>query len=108
MKYYLKIYFLFLQLSWSSLLAYRASFINGTIANSLWSLFHVIAIILLTSKTSTVYGWTRNDLILLAASSHLLLGIFYFFCSRNLREFPETINRGKLDGLLLKPIDSQF
>src|SRR6266446_10356316 len=108
MKRYLKIYLLFLQLSWASLLSYRASFINGVISNLVWSVFHIIAILLLTSKTSSVYGWSRNDLILLVASSNIILGVFYFFCTRNFHDFSETINKGGLDSLLVKPLDPQF
>lgn len=108
MKRYVRIYLFFLQMSWSAMLSYRASFISGVISSLVWSSFHIIAILLLTARQSSVFGWTREELILISGASQILLGIFYFICSRNFREFPEIVNKGKLDGLLVKPIDAQF
>jgi ABC-2 type transport system permease protein len=105
---YFKIYFKLLQLSWAALLIYRSNFLNSIISGLIWSSFNLTAILLLTAKTSTVFGWTRNELVLLIGVSNILVGIFYFFFSINLYDFPNTVNLGKLDSILLKPIDTQF
>jgi len=90
------------------MIAFRANFVYGVFSNLLWACAHIVIIFLLTAKTSSVYGWSRSDLIILVASSNLLLGVFYFLFSRSLHDFSETINLGKLDSILSKPVDSQF
>lgn len=108
MKKYIRIYVKLLHLSWMSLMIYRANFFNSIISSVIWSFFNVTVIFLLTSRTPVVFGWTRSDLILLVAGANMMLGTFYFLFSINIREFSNVVNKGKLDSILLKPIDSQF
>jgi ABC-2 type transport system permease protein len=108
MKRYIKIYLKLLQLSWASLLTYRSNFINSVIASLVWGFFNLLVIVFLTAKTSSVFGWTRDELIILVASANILLGIFYFLFSFNFQNFSQIVNLGKLDSILLKPIDNQF
>ncbi len=77
--------------------------------NSLgWGALAIITIIILTSKVSTVFGWTRSELILLAAMVNVIYGVLRVLFDMNFWAFSETVNTGKLDSVLLKPIDSQF
>lgn len=105
---YLRIIIELLKVNFSKTLIYRGHFYVET-ANSLcWGGLAVITIIILTSKVSTVFGWTRNELILLAAMVNVIYGILRVLFDINFWAFSETINTGKLDTVLLKPIDSQF
>src|SRR5579871_1430961 len=108
MKHYIKIYLKLLQLSWATLIIYRSNFLNSILSSLVWSFFNIFAIVVLTSRTSSVFGWTRNELITLVACSNILLGMFYFLFSPNFYTFSQIVNLGKLDSILIKPLDSQF
>jgi ABC-2 type transport system permease protein len=108
MKRYFKIYKMLLKMNFSLLLTYRANFINGLVSTLGWAVFQMIWVLLLTYRTQSVYGWSRNELIILAASYVFVIAIFHFFFSRNFERLSRIIDRGQLDSLLLKPVDSQF
>ena len=76
MKRYLKIYLSLLRINLIALFSYRANFINSTISSFIWGLFSVISILLLTSRTNSFFGWTRSEIIILAAVYSFLIGIF--------------------------------
>lgn len=97
-----------LKINFVYLLTYRANFINNIISALAWGGFQVIWIALLTGKRGTVFGWTPDDMILLTFGYFMVLGIFHFLFSRNFDMFSRTVDRGELDAILLKPIDSQF
>ncbi|HEX8931986.1 MAG TPA: ABC-2 family transporter protein [Patescibacteria group bacterium] len=105
---YLRVYRIFLGLNLSTLFAYRANLYNSIIANSVWAIFGLVAMLLLTSKTSHVFGWTRDELLILAGIYNIIFSIFYLLFSGNFGEFSNNIHFGRLDMLLVKPIDTQF
>lgn len=74
-----------------------------------YGIFSFLLIILLTSRSPVVFGWKREELIFLMGIYNIVIGgIFHGIFSRNFDEFAAIINRGQLDGILLKPIDLQF
>lgn len=90
------------------LLTYRADFLNSILSHSIWAGFTLVQMLLLTTKTSHVFGWSRSELLVLAAMYNIIFCFFYLFFSRGFSSFSTTINFGRLDGILTKPIDSQF
>lgn len=108
MKRYIRIYIRLLHLNFSSLLAYRANFVNSFISSIVWGAFSIISILLLTSRTSSLFGWSRHDIILLTCSYSIFIGVFHTFLSRNFEHFSRIVDLGELDTLLIKPMDSQF
>ncbi len=108
MKRYIKIYSLLLRLNLSALLAYRANFINSVIGTVGWGFVSIASMFLLTSRVTTVYGWTREELLTVTGVYSVIIGIFHMLCSRNVERFSRIINLGQLDSILLKPTDPQF
>lgn len=108
MKRYLKLYWGLLRMAAVSLLTYRANFINNAITSILWSFMTIFSMILLTSRTSSVFGWKTHELWLLTGVYNVLFGIIYGVFSYNFDEIADIVNKGELDGWLLKPINSQF
>src|SRR6185312_3229309 len=84
------------------------NFINSTISSVGWGIISIISMYILTAKTSSIYGWNRNELLLLAGVYSVSIGIFHTIFSRNFDRFSKVIHLGDLDSILLKPIDSQF
>lgn len=108
MKRYLLIYKRLLIANWNALIEYRGDFVTQIISSVVFSLNHIIIVLLLTMKVPSVYGWSRGELVLLAATYNVFIGIFHTFISRNLDHIADDIYNGKLDYILLKPIDSQI
>ena len=108
MKQYIVIYKKLLQLNFAMLVAYRANFINSIISTIGWGLFSIISIFLLTSRSSSLYGWTRAELLFLTAGYNIIIGFFHMLFSRNFERFSQIIHFGQLDNILVKPKDSQF
>ncbi len=108
MKRYISIYKAFAKMSLETLFAYRANFINSSISSVAWAIFSFVSIFLLTSKTSSIYGWKREEIILLTCGYQITIGIFHTLFTANFGRMAEIIEHAQLDGFLLKPIDSQF
>ncbi len=108
MRQYLKTYKKIIQLNFADLLAYQMNFWSEVLSSFIWGSFHFILIIILTSKTSSVYNWSRDELILLTATFSILWGFFHILFTRNFSKLATIIDLGELDSYLIKPIDSQF
>lgn len=108
MKRYFRIYVLFLKLSWAAFVAYRMNVIGSVITNLLWSGLILTSMFVITSRASSVLGWSRNELLFLTATYNVFFGIFYFLFQASFRDFSRIISFGELDTFLIKPIDSQF
>jgi ABC-2 type transport system permease protein len=107
-RQYTRVYRVLMRLNFNKLIIYRADLISSALAHTIWAAFTIIQMVLLTSKTSHVYGWSRNELLVLAAIYNIIFCFFYLLFSRGFGAFSATINYGRLDSILMKPIDSQF
>jgi ABC-2 type transport system permease protein len=108
MRYYFKIYKRLIRLNFALILTYRMSFLNSIVATIGWGFFQIIWIYMLTYRTKSVFGWSRDELIILAVCYIIIIAIFHLLFSRNFERLSRIIDRGQLDSLLLKPADSQF
>lgn len=108
MKKYFHIYKTLLALNWEVFIEYRASFYLKSISRLLYTAYHVLSIFLLTNIISSVFDWSRYELLLLASTYSVFIGLYHMIISHNMIRLSEEIYYGRLDFLLLKPIDSQF
>jgi ABC-2 type transport system permease protein len=88
--------------------AYRINAINDLVSSMIWSSFSIISILLLTSKTHSVFGWDQHGLLLLTGCFIVIQGGFNILFIRNFSRFARIIDKGDLDTLLIKPIDPQW
>lgn len=108
MKHYLNVYRTLLRINFSALVVYRTNFINNVLGSTVWGIFSIASIALLTAQTPTLFGWSRNEILLLSGVYSLFIGIFHTLFSRNFDRLSSLIRLGLLDSMLTKPIDSQF
>jgi ABC-2 type transport system permease protein len=108
MKRYIHLYKALLRFSFLRFATYRALFINSLVATVGWGFFQIAWIHLLTVRTRSAFGWTKNELIILAILYVIIAGVFHFFFTGNFERFSHLINKGELDFILLKPVDSQY
>ncbi len=108
MNYYLKVYKSFLSINLSRLLAHRGNYLNSLLASISWGIFGMLTVLLLTYKVDSIFGWSKEDFILIAGVHSIVVGFFHTLFTRNFARFSEIIHYGRLDLLLVKPIDNQF
>lgn len=108
MKKYIRVYASLLLFNWSAMLVYRMDFFTKLMTSIIYTTYHVLAIFILTNTVSSVFSWSRNELLLLASTYSVFIGLFHAFISRNIHRLSEEIYYGRLDYMLVKPIDSQF
>ena len=108
MNFYLKLIRRIIIFNASSFFAFRSIVINSLLSGTVWSISTLVSTLLLTSKARSVYGWSQNELILLTGTFTLTWGLSNLLFQRNFQDLALLIDRGKLDGILLKPVDSQF
>lgn len=108
MKRYVKVYRMLLILNVKALLVYPANFYNSVLATFAWAFFSLYSIVLLTASTSSAYGLTRGELLLVNGVYGTFIGVFHVIFSSNFGRFSQIIHNGQLDSVLTKPIDSQF
>jgi len=88
---------------------HKTDTLSGVFGSILWGFFSIIAMYILTARSSSVFGWSRTDLFVLVGVFNILIGgIYRMFTSTNFDRFVYIIQRGELDGLLLKPLNLQF
>lgn len=108
MNKYFSIYLILLRLNFTTLIEYRLNFINSIISSIAWGGMSLFSVYLLTAKVSSVYGWSRIDLLMLTAVYNIVVGTFHTIFSWNFERFSRIIFLGQLDSVLVKPVDSQF
>lgn len=108
MKYYLKVYTSLLKANFAMITVYKSYFYSSVIVTCLWGLFQIFWMALLTSKIQSFHGWSRYEMLLIAANYIFIVGFFHMFFSRNFDRLSLIVNKGDLDLILVKPIDAQF
>lgn len=89
----------------NSALIHRLDFLQNISASVMWSTFSFVSAFLITSRTPAVLGLERRDLLLLAATYGVVVGLHHWLCTKGFGGFATIIHRGELDGFLLKPFD---
>lgn len=108
MSRYLKLVWLFARVSVQDTAAYRTDFFAHvllTLANfgaelvGLWTIF---------SNTRSLSGWGVFEMVALLGVFRTMSGFIGLTISPNMRLIMDDIREGKLDFVLLKPVNSQF
>ncbi len=107
-KRYINLYKQYLRMAVKVVFLFRVNSFGLVMATTLWSFLNISTIILTTRQITTVFGYTADELVAIGAVQVIFLGIFHMLFSKNIDNLPEIINKGKLDMMLLRPVDDQF
>lgn len=97
-----------MRLAMKIIFQFRINSFGLVVATTLWSFLNISTIVLTTRQVKTVFGYSANELVAIGAIQVIFLGIFHMLFSKNIENMPEVINKGKLDRVLLQPVDDQF
>src|SRR5471030_1271661 len=108
MRRYLEIYGIMLRNSVIREMSFKANFILWMAVELLWFLGQIIFIQVLFQYVNRIGDWTKWEVVLLVGTHQLIGQIFQAFFYVNVANIPELVRTGKLDFMLLLPVDAQF
>ncbi len=89
-------------------MSFKANFLLWIFVELLWFALQLSFITVIYSHTDHIGDWTKWQVILLVGTSHLIQQIFQAFFLTNCTELSELIRTGRLDFMLLLPVNTRF
>jgi len=87
---------------------FKANFLLWMVVELLWFIGQFIFIEVIFGYVNSIGDWTKWEVVLLVGTHQIITQIFQAFFYANLANLPELVRTGRLDFLLLQPIDTQF
>src|SRR5207253_5632660 len=108
MRRYLEIYSIMLRNSLIREMSFKANFLLWMIVEVLWFLGQIVFFSIIFGQVDQIGDWTKWEVVLLVGTHQIIAQLFQAFFFVNVANIPELVRTGKLDSLLVLPIDSQF
>lgn len=108
MKRYFKLYLAFFKNCLIREMEFRSHFILNNVISFTWALLVMMVFFFMYQHVQIINGWHLEEILLLTAIYFLVDRIFDSFFEINFSNFVTLVNTGQLDGILTKPISSQF
>src|ERR1700716_1054090 len=89
-------------------MSFKANFLLWMLVEVLWFCGQIVFFSIIFGYVDRIGDWTKWEVVLLVGTHQLIAQIFQAFFYVNLANLPELIRTGRLDFLLLQPIDTQF
>ena len=108
MKRYWEVYKILLRNSLIREMSFKGNFLLWMVTELLWFLGQILFVDVLFLYTDQISSWTKWEVVLLIGTHQIISQIFQAFCYMNLSNLPELVRTGRLDLMLLLPMDAQF
>ncbi|MBA3273046.1 MAG: ABC-2 family transporter protein [Chthoniobacterales bacterium] len=108
MRRYLEIYGIMLRNSLIREMSFKANFILWMLVEVLWFCGQIFFFGIIFGEVDRIGDWTKWEVILLVGTHQMTAQLFQAFFFMNISNVPELVRTGKLDSLLVLPMDSQF
>jgi ABC-2 type transport system permease protein len=108
MNRYLRVYWLMVRNSLIREMNFKANFLLWIVVECLWFVGQLIFLEVLYAHVDEIGGWSKWECVLLVGTHQVIAQTFQAFFYVNVADLPEQVRTGRLDLLLLQPIDSQF
>ena len=105
---YLQIYWLMIRNSLIREMSFKANFLLWIVVEFLWFVGQMLFLEVLFGHVDRLGDWSKWECVLLIGTHQITAQIFQGFFYVNLAELPDLIRTGRLDLMLLLPVDSQF
>lgn len=105
---YLRLYLHFLKFSFQDVLIYRVNALMFGLAPIIWMVTMLILIATIFSKVKQLGTWSFWELIFLTGTHEIIFTLTWCIFWVNLTNFPNLVKSGRLDQLLLKPVNPRF
>lgn len=105
---YLRIYSALWKNSVAREMSFKANFLMWIVVESLWFCLQLMFIGVLYLHTDRIGTWTQWQVVMLIGASHFIQQVFQAFFLINCTNLSELVRTGKLDFLLLLPVNTRF
>ncbi|MEA3188253.1 MAG: viologen exporter family transport system permease protein [Chthoniobacter sp.] len=108
MRRYLEVYAIMFRNSLIREMSFKANFILWMFTELLWFVGQIIFIDVLFLYVDKIGDWSKWEVVLLIGTHQIIGQLFQAFFYVNVANLPELVRTGRLDFMLLLPVDSQF
>ncbi|MES2307385.1 MAG: ABC-2 family transporter protein [Verrucomicrobiota bacterium] len=108
MKHHFRVFRLMFRNSLIREMNFAANFWLWLVTELLWFMAQVGMIEVIFSHVNSIGDWNKWHVILLMGTHQITAQLFQAFFYMNLANLPELVRTGKLDFLLLQPVNAQF
>ena len=108
MERYARLYLAFAKNSFLNALEYRLSFTIWSVATICYAVVYVASVQIIFGHVQTIGGWRMEQMLVLAATVMIVDGIVESIFGENMNALSGLINRGELDFVLSKPVNTRF
>src|SRR6195256_3910850 len=108
MRRYLQIWGIMLRNSLIRELSFKINFILWMVVEVLWFCGQIVFFGIIFGQVDHIGDWSKWEVILLVGTHQMIAQLFQAFFFVNVSNIPELVRTGRLDRLLVLPIDSQF
>ena len=105
---YIEIYRIMLRNSLIREMSFKANFLLWMVVEVLWFLGQIVFFSIIFGSVNHIGDWSKWEVVLLVGTHQIIAQLFQAFFFVNVANVPELVRTGKLDSLLVLPIDSQF
>src|SRR5947209_4644984 len=89
-------------------MGFKANFLLWIVVELLWFALQLAFIAVIYQHTDHIGDWSKWQVVLLMGASHFIQQIFQAFFLTNCTQISEYVRTGKLDFMLLLPINTRF
>src|SRR5207245_4947171 len=89
-------------------MSFKANFLLWMLVEVLWFVGQIVFFSIIFGNVDRIGDWTKWEVVLLLGNHQMISQLFQAFFFTNVAAVPELVRTGKLDSLLVLPIDSQF
>jgi len=89
-------------------MTFKGNFLLWIIVEMMWFALQLSFIGVMYLHTDTIAGWSKWQVVLLVGASHLIQQIFQAFFLINCTHLSELVRTGKLDFLMMLPVNTRF
>jgi ABC-2 type transport system permease protein len=89
-------------------MSFKANFVLWMLVEVLWFWGQVFFFGIIFGQVDKIGDWTKWEVVLLLGTHQTIAQLFQAFFFMNIANIPELVRTGKLDSLLVLPVDSQF
>lgn len=108
LKRYLALYAVLWRNSVTREMSFKGNFILWIIVEILWFALQLCFVSVIYSQTDSVGSWSKWQMVLLVGASNFIQQIFQAFFLTNCTGLSELVRTGKMDFLLLLPVNTRF
>lgn len=89
-------------------MSFKSNFLMWIVVEMLWFSLQLIFVDVLYRQTDHIASWTKWEVVLLMGASHFIQQIFSALFLSNCVQLSEHIRSGKMDFMLLLPVNTRF